>query len=92
MIEARNMSGKHLMTGMNNRFTKESQFIRQLIDEGWFGNIYHIRCGWVRQRGIPGKGSWFTDRARSGGGPLIDLGVHMLDLALWLPAAGLHCP
>jgi predicted dehydrogenase len=48
------------------------------------GEIYAGRCGWQRRRGIPGKGGWFTTKAQSGGGPLIDLGVHMIDLAMWL--------
>ena len=48
------------------------------------GEIYCGRCGWQRRRGIPGKGGWFTTKAQSGGGPLIDLGVHMIDLAVWL--------
>ena len=42
-----------------------------------------MRCGWKRQRGIPGKGGWFTNKALSGGGPLIDLGVHFMDLAMF---------
>lgn len=48
------------------------------------GEIYAARCGWQRRRGIPGKGGWFTTKAQSGGGPLIDLGVHMIDLTMWL--------
>ena len=43
-----------------------------------------VRCGWVRRRGIPGRGGWFTTKAQSGGGPLIDLGVHMIDLTMYL--------
>lgn len=48
------------------------------------GEVYTGRCGWIRRRGIPGKGGWFTTKELSGGGPLIDLGVHMIDLAVWL--------
>jgi predicted dehydrogenase len=48
------------------------------------GPIYHAKTGWMRRAGIPGWGGWFTTKDMSGGGPLIDLGVHMLDLALWL--------
>jgi predicted dehydrogenase len=48
------------------------------------GDIYCGRCGWIRRRGIPGKGGWFTTKEQSGGGPLIDLGVHMIDLTMWL--------
>jgi len=46
--------------------------------------LYAGRCGWIRTRGIPGRGGWFTTKEMSGGGPLIDLGVHMIDLAMWL--------
>ena len=48
------------------------------------GEIYAGRCGWIRRRGIPGWGGWFTDKAQAGGGPLIDLGVHIIDLSMYL--------
>lgn len=83
MADAAQKSGKLLMTMRNNRFTPESRFLKSYIENGHMGEIYTGRCGWIRRRGIPGKGSWFTTKELSGGGPLIDLGVHMLDLALW---------
>ena len=68
----------------NNRFSPASQYAKKYIESGAMGDIYCGRCGWQRRRGIPGKGGWFTTKAQSGGGPLIDLGVHMIDLAIWL--------
>ncbi|MFQ3550001.1 MAG: Gfo/Idh/MocA family oxidoreductase [Armatimonadota bacterium] len=46
--------------------------------------MYYAKAGWLRRKGIPGFGGWFTTKSMSGGGPLIDLGVHILDLTLWL--------
>ena len=83
MVDAKNKSGKILMVALNNRFTNHAWFVKQYADEGLFGDIYHVRCGWKRVRGIPGKGGWFTNKALSGGGPLIDLGVHFMHLAMY---------
>jgi len=84
MKAAAEESGNVLMVMRNNRFSDPSQYAKRFIEAGKMGPIYAGRCGWQRRRGIPGKGGWFTTRARSGGGPLIDLGVHMIDLAIWL--------
>lgn len=82
MKAARDKSGKTLMVMRNNRFLDASDVVRSLIEEGKTGELYTGRCGWIRRRGIPGAGGWFTTKAQSGGGPLIDLGVHFLDLAM----------
>jgi predicted dehydrogenase len=58
--------------------------LKQQVDSGVLGQIYFGRTVWHRRRGLPGFGGWFGQKASSGGGPLIDLGVHRLDLALWL--------
>jgi predicted dehydrogenase len=84
MIEASAKYNRKLMVGLNNRFTNEAFFIRDYINNGNLGEIYYARCGWRRRRGIPGMGGWFTQKALSGGGPLIDLGVHMIDLSLYM--------
>lgn len=84
MKEASEKSGKLLMVMRNNRYRESAKFLKKYIADGKMGDIYAARCGWVRRRGIPGKGGWFTTKAQSGGGPLIDLGVHMIDLAIWL--------
>ena len=84
MKDAAERNGRVLMVMRNNRFADGSAYARRLVDAGRIGDIYAGRCGWQRRRGIPGKGGWFTTKAQSGGGPLIDLGVHMIDLAIWL--------
>lgn len=84
MNQAWKKSGKVLMIMRNNRFRPETKFLKKYIQSGEMGEIYTGRCGWIRRRGIPGRGGWFTTKVQSGGGPLIDLGVHMIDLAVWL--------
>ena len=84
MKKAAEESGKTLMVMRNNRYRDTSKYLKTYIEGGKMGQIYAARCGWQRRRGIPGKGGWFTTKAMSGGGPLIDLGVHMIDLAMWL--------
>ncbi|MBP1993688.1 Gfo/Idh/MocA family protein [Paenibacillus eucommiae] len=83
MAEAAKESGKVLMVMRNNRFRSVAQFLKAYVEKGHMGESYTGRCGWIRRRGIPGKGGWFTTKELSGGGPLIDLGVHMIDLAVW---------
>lgn len=73
-----------LMIGMNQRFEAGVQRARQLCRAGRFGNIYHVKAYWRRRAGIPRLGSWFTNRSTSGGGALLDIGVHVLDVALHL--------
>ncbi len=84
MQETAKKTGKTLMVMRNNRYVPASSFARKYVQDGEAGEIYAAHCGWRRRRGIPGKGGWFTTKEKSGGGPLIDLGVHMIDLALWL--------
>ncbi|MGN7470638.1 Gfo/Idh/MocA family protein [Brevibacillus sp. SAFN-007a] len=84
MIDAAKKAGKVLMVAQNNRFRSQAQQIKAWLDEGRLGSVYHAKTGWVRRNGIPGWGSWFTQKELAGGGPLIDIGVHMLDLTLWL--------
>jgi len=84
MKAASEKSGKVLMVMRNNRYYNNSRYLKNYVLSGRAGEIYAGRCGWIRRRGVPGRGGWFTEKARSGGGPLIDLGVHMIDLAIWL--------
>ena len=72
------------MVGFTMVFKPTVQSTDDRIADGDFGDIYDIDLRYVRRRGIPQLGSWFTDRARSGGGALIDCGVHLLAVALYL--------
>ena len=72
------------MVGFNNRFSNVVRILEERIERGEMGELTHLEANYVRRRGIPGRGSWFTRRDVSGGGALIDLGVHAIDLALYL--------
>ena len=84
MLRVSRETGKKLMVHFNYRFSPPSQFLKSYVDEGHLGQIYYAHTRWLRARGIPKLGGWFGQKAKSGGGPLIDLGVHRLDLAMWL--------
>ena len=84
MLRVSRDTGRKLMIHFNYRFSAPSQFLKAYVDAGSLGQVYYARTRWLRARGIPKMGSWFGIKRRSGGGPLIDLGVHRLDLALWL--------
>jgi predicted dehydrogenase len=84
MVEASKQAGKVLKVIFNHRERGDVAALKHQIDEGQLGRIYYAKAHWMRRNGIPGMGGWFTNRELSGGGPLIDLGVHILDLALHL--------
>jgi predicted dehydrogenase len=84
MLAAAEQAGKRLMINFSYRFTEQSQALKDRVDAGVLGDVYFARTIWHRRRGIPKFGGWFGQKALSGGGPLIDLGVHRIDLALWL--------
>ena len=71
------------MLGFNNRFREPVRVIKHYQDEGRFGETTHVEANYVRRRGVPGRGSWFTSEGVAGGGALIDIGVHAIDLALY---------
>lgn len=84
MVEASRRLNRKLMLHFNYRFQPSSQAIKRAVDEGVLGHVYFAKTIWHRKRGIPNLGGWFTQKQTAGGGALIDLGVHRLDLALWL--------
>jgi len=84
MVETAKRTGKLLMIGLTNRFRADFQTMRQYVRDGLLGEIYYIKAGWLRRSGIPGYGSWFTNKDLAGGGCLLDIGVHFLDIAMWI--------
>ncbi|NIM05978.1 MAG: Gfo/Idh/MocA family oxidoreductase, partial [Armatimonadetes bacterium] len=83
MIEASKKAKRLLMVGLNCRFLAESKALKRAIDAGALGKIYYGEAVFLRRRGIPNWGV-FTEKKASGGGPVLDLGVHVLDWALHL--------
>lgn len=83
MIAARDRSGKTLMTAQHFRFRGASQAVKEEIDTGALGQVYHARSWMLRRSGLPARPTFIYKR-HSGGGPTIDIGVHILDLTLWL--------
>lgn len=83
MLEAAKKSGKKLTIGYQSRFTKEAQVIKKAVDRGDLGEIYFAKAHAVRRRAVPTWGV-FLNEYEQGGGPLIDIGTHALDLTLWM--------
>lgn len=84
IAEAAAQSPGKFMICFNRRYRLDVQWMKQLLKEGNLGRVYQVKAGWIRETGIPGWGGWFLDKSVAGGGPLIDLGVHMLDAVMWL--------
>lgn len=82
MVDAAKANDRKLTVGYQYRLRRDAQFLRRAVDEGRLGEIYHAKAHAVRRRGVPIWGC-FMDKDKQGGGPLVDLGGHALDLALW---------
>ncbi|HCN61386.1 MULTISPECIES: Gfo/Idh/MocA family protein [Mammaliicoccus] len=83
MIEAAKRNGKKLTIGYQNRFRPDSQYLRKATQRGDLGDIYYGKAQAIRRRAVPTWGV-FLDEEKQGGGPLIDIGTHALDLTLWM--------
>lgn len=83
MIEAWKKSGKQFTIGYQNRFRPEVQALHRACENGELGEIYYAKAHAIRRRAVPTWGV-FPNKALQGGGPLIDIGTHALDLTLWL--------
>ncbi len=84
MYEASRRYGRSLLIGLTLRFRADSRALRRYVEEVGIGEPYYARASLLRRSGIPGYGSWFTRKAEAGSGPLYDIGVHALDITLWL--------
>ena len=82
MLETAKKTGKLLQIGFVRRFGDDAISAKKYIDAGVIGDIYYGKAQYLRRRGCPG--GWFGDKEYSGGGPLIDLGVHVMDLVRYL--------
>lgn len=98
MVKAAEEAKKRLMIHMSMRFHPSSYVTKKLINAGFLGKIYYGKSSWLRRRGTPvidfpstgimGRGDWFVQKEKSGGGAIMDIGVHMYDLIWWL----MDCP
>ncbi|MBX0285396.1 Gfo/Idh/MocA family oxidoreductase [Halomicroarcula sp. F28] len=84
IAEAAQAADGFCMVGFHNRFRNPVQALLGYRDDGTMGQLDHIEANYLRRRGVPGRGSWFTRKALAGGGALIDIGVHAIDLSLFL--------
>lgn len=83
VADAAARSSAKFMVGMNQRFGANAQAARSMVARGDIGEVFHVKAFWRRRAGIPRIGSWFTHKEMAGGGGLLDIGVHMLDVGLW---------
>ena len=82
MVEAAKKSGKKLTIGYQHRHKPEARYLKSVIERGDLGDIYYAHAYAIRRRGTPNWGV-FLNEYEQGGGPLIDIGTHALDLTLW---------
>jgi len=73
---------RHVMVGMNFRFRPDSMLLKSLVNSGELGDLFYIKCGWTRKQSS--QQNWFTRKSSAGGGVLLDLGILLIDTALWL--------
>jgi len=83
MLEAAKRTGKKLTIGYQNRQCKDTRYLKDEADQGTFGDIYYARAIALRRRGVPTWGVFLSEEEQ-GGGPLIDIATHSLDLTLWI--------
>ncbi len=82
MAKEATRQNKKLVVGFARRFGRDAEIIKDLIDKNALGEIYYAKASWLRANGNPG--GWFCNKELSGGGAMIDLGVHLIDLVRYL--------
>jgi predicted dehydrogenase len=82
ITEASKETKRKLMVGMNSRFRPDIMILKSMVEEGELGKVFYCKAGWLKK--IQPSQSWFMKKEKSGGGVILDLGIVMLDLALWL--------
>jgi predicted dehydrogenase len=84
MVQAARAADRVLDVAFNHRQRGDIQKLKTVVDAGQLGSPYYAKAWWLRRTGIPTLGSWFTRAELAGGGPLVDIGVHVLDYSLYL--------
>lgn len=84
MVQAARTADRVLEVAFNHRQRGDIQELKAVVDAGRLGHPYYAKAWWLRRTGIPTLGSWFTRAELAGGGPLVDIGVHVLDYSLFL--------
>ncbi len=84
MADEAKKQNKMLNIGVCNRYHRSVEILADMVKEGKFGNLYHVYCSFRSFRSIPGLGGAFTTKSQSGGGVLIDWGIHFFDLILYI--------
>ncbi len=82
IVDAAKKNKKKIMVGMNLRFRPDAMLLRSILNSGEIGEPFYIKCSWIRRQSSAQK--WFTIKEESGGGVIIDLGISLLDLSLWI--------
>ncbi|MDA3874800.1 MAG: Gfo/Idh/MocA family oxidoreductase [Kiritimatiellae bacterium] len=84
MEQATERTGRKIFMNLSQRFKQQNMAARAIMEAGGLGDVYHGYTEWTRRNWIPGFGGWFGQKDLSGGGPMLDIGVHKIDIALWL--------
>ncbi|MGD0337690.1 MAG: Gfo/Idh/MocA family oxidoreductase [Bacteroidota bacterium] len=82
IVEAASRLKRKLMVGMNNRFRPDAMILKSFVEGGELGKIFYTKAGWLKRSA--GVSAWFKKKEKAGGGVFLDLGIVMLDLALWM--------
>jgi len=90
MVQTAEESKRTLMVAMNNRFRPDTEILQKFIKRGELGDVHLVKVGWLKTSREWREREWFTDGTKAGGGALLDLGVPILDVAIWI--AGLRKP
>jgi predicted dehydrogenase len=82
VAEAARESKRKLMVGMNHRFRPDTMILKSFIEADELGKVFYTRAGWLKKRTT--DSAWATQKEKSGGGVFLDLGIVILDMALWM--------
>jgi len=84
IVDTARKNKRILMVAMNHRFRDDTLMLKEIMDQGDLGELSSVRSGWIKRLGLWSRPNWFTDQRLSGGGVLMDLGIQMIDIILFL--------